>query len=204
MAPPAQDLLGRLHPIRFGRDICGDLASAERREWWLADGRGGYAAGTVALSLTRRYHALLVAAIDPPVHLLLESFHLEGTVPVWRFRCGGRLVEHRIWMEPAPAGQSHSRAPAAPEGAATVYAAWRLEGESDAEPAELRVALLANGRDHHGESRACEFTPEITAEGATLRVAVPGRFTLSLRASGGAIAAASEWYDNFDLPIERE
>jgi glycogen debranching enzyme len=240
MAPPAQDLLGRLHPIRFGRDICGDLAGAERREWWLADGRGGYAAGTIALSLTRRYHALLVAAIDPPLrrllvlakadarlctggntyplftnrwadgaidprgHLLLESFHLEGTVPVWRFRCGGRLVEHRIWMEPAPAGQSHSRAPAAPEGAATVYAAWRLEGESDAEPAELRVALLANGRDHHGESRACEFTPEITAEGAALRVAVPGRFTLSLRASGGAIAGASEWYDNFDLPIERE
>src|SRR5579884_3076835 len=240
MAPPAQDLLGRLHPIRFGRDICGDLAGAERREWWLADGRGGYAAGTIALSLARRYHALLVAAIDPPLrrllvlakadarlctggntyplftnrwadgaidprgHLLLESFHLEGTVPVWRFRCGGRLVEHRIWMEPAPAGQSHSRAPAAPEGAATVYAAWRLEGESDAEPAELRVALLANGRDHHGESRACEFTPEITAEGAALRVAVPGRFTLSLRASGGAIAGASEWYDNFDLPIERE
>ncbi|MBV9378864.1 MAG: glycogen debranching enzyme N-terminal domain-containing protein, partial [Alphaproteobacteria bacterium] len=34
--------------IRFGRAICGDLEQAERREWWLANGRGGYAAGTIA------------------------------------------------------------------------------------------------------------------------------------------------------------
>lgn len=50
--------------IRFGREICGDLAQAEQREWWLADGFGGYAAGTIAQSLTRRYHGLLFAA-DP-------------------------------------------------------------------------------------------------------------------------------------------
>jgi 4-alpha-glucanotransferase len=58
MTAPASDPLARLLPIRFGREVCGDLASAERREWWLANGRGGYAGGTVALSLTRRYHAL--------------------------------------------------------------------------------------------------------------------------------------------------
>ena len=34
--------------IRCGRALCGDLAQAERREWWLANGLGGYAAGTVA------------------------------------------------------------------------------------------------------------------------------------------------------------
>src|SRR4249920_450364 len=54
-------------PIRFSRAICGDLGQAERREWWLANGRGGYAAGTIALSLTRRYHGLLVAPVDPPL-----------------------------------------------------------------------------------------------------------------------------------------
>lgn len=42
--------------IRFGREICGDLAQAERREWWLANGLGSYAAGTIAGTLTRRYH----------------------------------------------------------------------------------------------------------------------------------------------------
>ncbi|MEO8164981.1 MAG: glycogen debranching enzyme N-terminal domain-containing protein, partial [Betaproteobacteria bacterium] len=49
--------------IRFGREICGDLAQAERREWWLANGRGAYAAGTIAGAITRRYHGLLVAPV---------------------------------------------------------------------------------------------------------------------------------------------
>ena len=53
--------------IRFGRAICGDLHEAERREWWLANGLGGYAAGTIAGSLTRRYHGLLIAPVDPPL-----------------------------------------------------------------------------------------------------------------------------------------
>jgi len=38
--------------VRFGRAICGDLQQAERREWWLANGLGAYAAGTMAGSLT--------------------------------------------------------------------------------------------------------------------------------------------------------
>ncbi len=59
--------LERLAPIRFGRETCGDLAAAERREWWIGNGLGGYAAGTVALTLTRRYHGLLIAPVDPPL-----------------------------------------------------------------------------------------------------------------------------------------
>jgi hypothetical protein len=44
--------------IRFGRETYGDLAQAERREWWLTNGLGGYASGTLAGTLTRRYHGL--------------------------------------------------------------------------------------------------------------------------------------------------
>ena len=50
--------------IRFGRAICGDLTQAERREWWLSNGLGGYAAGTIAGSLTRRYHGLLITPLN--------------------------------------------------------------------------------------------------------------------------------------------
>ena len=50
-------------PIRFTRAICGDLGQAERREWWIANGLGGYAGGTIAGSLTRRYHGLLIAPV---------------------------------------------------------------------------------------------------------------------------------------------
>jgi hypothetical protein len=48
--------------VDWGREICGDLASAERREWLCTNGIGGFASGTVAGILTRRYHGLLVAA----------------------------------------------------------------------------------------------------------------------------------------------
>jgi glycogen debranching enzyme len=53
--------------LRFGRAICGDLPAAESREWLVTNGIGGYASGTVAGLLTRRYHGLLVAALQPPL-----------------------------------------------------------------------------------------------------------------------------------------
>ncbi|HEV2187613.1 MAG TPA: amylo-alpha-1,6-glucosidase [Stellaceae bacterium] len=217
------DLLARLAPIRFEAAELADLIADERREWWLANGKGGYAGGTVALSLTRRYHGLLIAPVDPPLgrvlvltkadatlhvggaryplftnrwgggtidpegYRLLESFHLDGTVPVWRFRCGQAIVEHRVWME---------------AGADTVYLAWRLDGE--VADAWLAVTFLANGRDHHGDTWPDGFNPDITGDGGTLTVAVPGRFVLRIAGSGGEIAPSRDWYGNFDLPVERE
>lgn len=67
----APDLFPRPAPIRIGRAVYGDLAAAERREWWIANGRGGYAGGMIVLSLTRRYHALLVAPVEPPLGRVL-------------------------------------------------------------------------------------------------------------------------------------
>src|SRR3989337_1557885 len=53
--------------IEFGREICGELSTAETREWLVTNGIGGFASGTVAGSLTRRYHGLLIAALKPPL-----------------------------------------------------------------------------------------------------------------------------------------
>jgi predicted glycogen debranching enzyme len=220
-----RDPLARLMPIRFGRAVCDDLALAERREWWIANGRGGYGGGTIAQSLTRRYHALLVAPVDPPLgrilvlakadatlvagaasqplfanrwasgavepngHLALESFHLDGTVPVWRFAFGGRVVEERVWMEP---------------GADTVYAAWRLDGDTEGSSPHLSITLLANGRDHHGDTWPPGFAPQIAADGRVLTVAVADRFTLRIAATAGTVVARNDWYRDFDLPAERE
>ena len=78
-AASAADDAGIL-PIGFGRAICGDLAQAERREWWLSNGLGAYAAGTVAGTLTRRYHGLLVAPVDPPLGRTLLLAKADATV----------------------------------------------------------------------------------------------------------------------------
>jgi glycogen debranching enzyme len=90
--------------IRFGRAVCGDLASAERREWWIANGRGGYAAGTIAGTLTRRYHGLLIAPVDPPLGRRLVFAKADATLldgqdsyPLFANRWGGGQI--------LPAGQ---------------------------------------------------------------------------------------------------
>ena len=73
--------------LDFGRELCGDLALAESREWLVTNGIGGFASGTIAGMLTRRYHGLLMAALEPPLGrtLLLakvdETVEYEGIYP---------------------------------------------------------------------------------------------------------------------------
>ena len=59
--------------------VKGDLARA-KREWIHTNGAGAYASSTLAGTHTRRYHGLLVAALDPPRarHVLLS--HVDITV----------------------------------------------------------------------------------------------------------------------------
>ena len=46
------------------------------REWLCANGLGSYASGTLTDTLTRRYHGLFVAALEPPLgrRVLLNKF----------------------------------------------------------------------------------------------------------------------------------
>jgi 4-alpha-glucanotransferase len=211
--------------IRFGREVCGDLAAAERREWWLANGRGAYAAGTVAGTLSRRYHGLLIAPVDPPLgrrlvfaradatlldgdrtvplftnrwsggavdpagFVHIESFRLDGRMPVWQYAVGDLVVEQRIWLE---------------HGADTVCVAWRLvSAAAAARELRLRVTLFVNARDHHGSTRAGDFDFALEGAGPLLRARHAG-FDLHLHAYGGAIKPARSWNEHFALEVERE
>ena len=55
------------------------LEVAEQREWLVTNGIGGFASGTVSGNLTRRYHGLLVAALDPPVGRMQLVAKLDET-----------------------------------------------------------------------------------------------------------------------------
>src|SRR5438094_7651032 len=63
----ASPVAGLDSPLEFGRDVCANLEAAERREWLVTNGIGGFASGTVAGLATHRYHGLLVAALKPPL-----------------------------------------------------------------------------------------------------------------------------------------
>ncbi len=59
--------------------VDGDLERA-RLEWVHANGAGAYASSTVARLHTRRYHGLLVAALDPPRKRHVVVSHVDATV----------------------------------------------------------------------------------------------------------------------------
>src|SRR5215211_8985022 len=71
-----RSILERAH-VAFGREITGDLSAGLRREWLVTNGLGGYASATVSGVLTRSYHGLLVAALEPPV---ARTVLVAGTV----------------------------------------------------------------------------------------------------------------------------
>src|SRR3989442_4641630 len=47
------------------------------REWLVTNGLGGYASGTVAGAVTRRYHGLLIAVFPAPLGRLVMFNHLS-------------------------------------------------------------------------------------------------------------------------------
>ena len=74
--------------VSFGPQTCGALDEAAAREWLVTDGLGGYAMGTVAGLRTRRYHGLLVPAVNGPAGRMLGLVSLEAVLVVGDARFG--------------------------------------------------------------------------------------------------------------------
>jgi predicted glycogen debranching enzyme len=75
--------------IPFPRDRAAD-DPMPRREWLVTNGLGGYASGTVAGVVTRRYHGLLIASLAAPLGRMVMLNHLLERV---------RLADRRVlWL----------------------------------------------------------------------------------------------------------
>jgi len=210
--------------VAFGREILGDLTAAESREWIVTNGLGGLASGTVAGSLTRRYHGLLMAALSPPLGRTLLLAKLEEVAVL-----GERTIELSTnrWAGGAlaPAGHVHAERFRL-EGTTPVWTVaiedivlekrvWMTLGENTTHvryehragdrSITLRLRPLVNYRDHHSTTEAGEWRFQISPTRTGLEVrafesAVP--FTLSC--PGASVTPEHVWYRGFDLPAERE
>ena len=88
MATTGRELIRRLTAPQDERDESSGLIL--RREWLVTNGLGGYASGTVAGVVTRRYHALLVSALPAPLGRFVMFNHLLERV---------RLTDRRVaWL----------------------------------------------------------------------------------------------------------
>ncbi len=215
--------------LQFGREVCSNLKIAESREWLVTNGIGGYASGTIAGVLTRRYHGLLVGALKPPVartllltkldeivwynkqfydlftnrwadgtvepqgYLNIESFHLEGTTPVWNFAFADGLLEKCIWMQ---------------QGANTTYIRYSYKRGS--KPLTLSLKALVNHRDYHGktEGRSLFSINRLRKQGLEIK-AFPEAANLYLFATqedqtnNFSWEINNTWYRDFALAVEK-
>ena len=208
--------------IRFGREICSHLETAERREWLVTNGMGGYAMGTVAGLLTRRYHGLLVAALQPPLGrtLLLakldedvkydgRQFALyanrwadgaledEGLQHVEQFRLAGTTP---VWTY-APGDALLEKRVWMEPGANTTYVQYRFERGSG--PLELYAKAIVNYRDYHHTTILNEWQPQIARVENGLRVTMyEGARPLTLLCTPGEAWPEFNWYEDYFLGAE--
>src|SRR5262245_23965487 len=175
--------------IDCGREICGELESAERREWLCTNGIGGFASGTVAGTLTRRYHGLLVAALKPQLGRTLlvakvdEQIEYAGlTRPLFVNRWSDGVVDPvgyldleafrldgttPVWTYACADALLEKRIFMEP-GANTTYVQYHLlraEG-----PATLEIKALVNYRDYHATTRGGDWQMRVEPVAHGLRV----------------------------------
>ncbi|MBI3750242.1 MAG: glycogen debranching enzyme family protein [Chloroflexi bacterium] len=189
-------------------------AGPREPEWLVANGLGGYAFGPVVGGPARTYHGLLVATLRPPVERTvlisgldeaagevpldgasLESFRLDGMLPVWRHRVGGAVIERRLWMTA--------------DASATSIRYELVEGSS---PVALSVVPLVTIRDHHSTTAYPDNArPVVTlARPRVARVALvrpQGPVVLAVEVGSGSIVVEGpglgRWRRNLRLAEER-
>lgn len=202
--------------IAFGPAVCTSLHEGGDREWLLADGAGGYAMGTVCGIRTRRYHGLLVPAVNGPASRRLALVALD---PVLVLPSGStvRLGVHE-WASGAISPEGHhllesfdlddglprwrwrvgdvvlERELAFAHGSPSLAVVHRLRAGG---PVRLELEALVTWRDAHGERHGGAALPvEHAADGAV----VEGAFRLA----GPGWKPEGTWYRGVHVRREAE
>jgi 4-alpha-glucanotransferase len=211
--------------VRISKELCVDPEEASHREWWLGNGIGGYAAGTVSGVLTRRYHGLLLAPLHPPLgrSLLFAKADAElwdGGVEIplhanqWADGLyspqGQRSIESFHLEDALPVWRfaigdlrveqriwmDHGR------NQTRVAFRW-IQGERDTAPL-IRIGLLASLRDHHAVNGPRGFHLERESLPDGYRLHLPGGRFVDVRSATGRYSPDDTLIENFFLAREKE
>lgn len=210
--------------VHLPRRICTHVASALSREWLVTNGLGGFASGTIAGALTRRYHGLLIAAVDVPVGRRLFVAKLDETLLVGK-------TKHQLYTNVWPDGvekspgcrylQRFDLRLGVPTWAYAVgdvqlvkriwmehgqnitYVSYELSAASA--PVTLAARLLANDRDYHFMHHGVDRRFKVDAEGGALTFRAEKGTPVHVTAHGGRRPnwrVAHTWCHNFELSEE--
>ena len=210
--------------IEFGREICGEAENALRREWLVTNGIGGYACSTIAGANTRRYHGLLVAALQPPLGrtVLLSKLdaaaHLRGTTykldsnewadddaidpPGYRFiesfQLDGSIP---TWTYALAEAQLIKRVWMVDGHNTTLVTYTHMRGSGCI---DLDLTVLGTYRDFHAETRG-DWMPLINPIANGLRFdALEAAEPYFIKISNGTFTPIDRWYWRFKHRVEAE
>ena len=210
--------------MEFGRETYSNLEAAESREWLVTNGIGGYASGTVAGGMTRRYHGLLIAALQPPlgrtqlvawideiVHCAGAEFALathrwasgavepNGFQYIEGFRLEGTTP---VWTYVLGNARLEKRV-WMQQDANTTYVQYALLEASA--PIEMELKPWVNYRDFHASTHAGDWKMRVDAVEHGIRVvAFDGAVPFYLKSKAATCEPRNEWYRDCFLPAERE
>ena len=196
----------------------------KEHEWLEADGLGGFACGTVSGIRTRRYHALLLTAIQPPAGriVLVNGFDASVGTANGNFALSSQLYppevmhpdganritgfEHEPWPKWTFALEDGTKVEQeifAVNGSAITVLSWRLITPTT--KALLTFRPFLSGRDYHSmhhENSAFQFQPEINGRRLVWDPypGIPGIVVLH----NGEYRHQPDWYRNFVYPQERD
>jgi predicted glycogen debranching enzyme len=207
-----------------GREACVDFARSSLLEWIETNGTGGFAMGTAAGVNTRRYHGLLVGALEPPVDRFVFLSKVEETVDVegrehdlattqypgavhpqgYRALESFRLDPFPIWTYALGGGAVVEKRVFLVHGKQTVVVQYRANREC-----RLRVRPFLAYRDFHGLTRANDaLDPRVTHErrapdAATMRMTpYAGLPQLVIHHGGAASSEGASWYRDAEYLAE--
>lgn len=193
------------------------------KEWLVTNGLGGYAASTIIGTNTRRYHGLLVAALNPPtdrrvlvskveetIHLGEATFHLSTNQYPGAIHPQGYSFFEGFTRDPLPKVDLGAEAFNLSKTVFMVYGKNTsvIEYENTGKTAFiLALNPLFVFRDYHSlfhENPYFDFYVE-SADANMLHVYPHyGALPISVQFSKGKFIAGSAWYKNLEYNQEQE
>lgn len=212
-------------PIEFGREICGDPGEACSREWLETNGIGGFASSTIIGLDTRRYHALLCAALDPPSgravllskveeFLVLGDRRLELSANQYEEIIHPRGFEHlaSFRLDPFPVFRYRAddleleKRVFLVHGENTVVLEYQLAGELGVRACSLEIRPLVAFRDYHSTTHANNaIDGRVIAQPGIASIApYPNLPRLYFAHNAQTLDPSGCWFYNFEYEREKE
>ena len=210
--------------LDFGREITSNPHTTHAREWLITNGIGGYATGTISGVLTRVYHGLLVAALEPPLGRTVLLSKLDETVTydghhydlhtnqwaeddinplgyhnIERFRLEGTIP---VWTFDIEDALLEKRV-WMQYGSNTTYI--RYTYKRGTLPLSLYMKAIANYKDSHNTIRAKDLSMQIEKVDNGLKVmSFEGATPYYILADKADVEQKSDFYTGYYLAVEDE